>query len=102
MPRHARLLRTIDTGYQAVASRTPQEQAAPGSPSFDGRLLRASATKPFAFVWTLTPRDPRQHYPALGFSQQAARPTICFPTRTPLVESTSVLPTQALAPCFLL
>lgn len=56
MPRHARLLRTQDRGYQAVASRTPQEQAAPSSPPCGGRLLRASATKPFAFVWTPTSR----------------------------------------------
>jgi hypothetical protein len=58
MPCHARLLRTVDPGYQAGPSRTPQEQAAPRSPPCGGRLLRTSATKPFAFVWTPSPRDP--------------------------------------------
>jgi len=99
IPRHARLLRTLDPGYQAVACRTHQGLAIPGSPPCGGRLLRTSATKPFAFVWTLSLRVSLRYYPDRITSKRAARPTICFPTRTPLVESTLVLPTQSLAPC---
>lgn len=58
MPRHARLLRTVDQSYQPLASRTPRGLTIPQSPPCGGRLLRASATKPFAFVWTLSLRVP--------------------------------------------